>query len=150
MLSNLPHLVRLNRTRVRFPSWCCSFRRVRMQQSHSGAHQKRTKQAYRDLLEEVVSVRFQTNPGAVCLWWERDPTSNRPNCKKTKLNWFGLNQLRCALWDEEVFVDSLLFSVAGHGQTWGCEDVRSLIEIWWLVMRLRRLQWINTFYFYLF
>ncbi len=68
VLSHLPHLVRLNRTRVCFPSWCSSFWQVRMQQSHLGAHQKRTKQAYRDLLEEVVSVRFQTNPGAVRLW----------------------------------------------------------------------------------
>ncbi len=68
VLSHLPHLVRLNRTRVRFPSWCGSFGQVRMQQSHSGAHQKRTKQVYRDLLEEVVSVRFQTDPGAVRLW----------------------------------------------------------------------------------
>ncbi len=49
-----------------FSSWCVSFGPVRMQQSHSGAHQKRTKQAY--LLEEVVSARFQTNPGAVRLW----------------------------------------------------------------------------------
>ncbi len=39
-------------------------------------------------------------------------------------------KLCCALWDEEVFVDSLHFSMAGHGQTWGCEEVRSLIEIW--------------------
>ncbi len=65
VLSHLPHLVGLNRTRVRFLSWCGSFGPVRMQQSHSGVHQKRTKQAYRDLLEEV---RFQTNPGAVRLW----------------------------------------------------------------------------------
>jgi len=39
---------------------------------------------YRDhLFEEVsmVSVRFQTNSGEVCLWWEHDPTSNRPNCQ---------------------------------------------------------------------
>ncbi len=68
VLSHLPHLVQLNRTRVCFPSWCGSFGQVRMQQSHSGAHQKRTKHAYRDFLEEVVSVRFQTNPGAVRLW----------------------------------------------------------------------------------
>ncbi len=68
VLSHLPHLVRLNRTTVRFPSWCGLFGQVRMQQLHSGAHQKRTKQLYRDLFEEVVSVRFQTNPGAVCLW----------------------------------------------------------------------------------
>ncbi len=61
-------------TRVGFPSWCGSFGLVRMQQSH----QKWTKQAYRVLLEEVVSARFQTNPGVV------HPTSNRPNCKK---NW---------------------------------------------------------------
>ncbi len=60
-----------------------------MQQSHSGAHQKQTEQAYRDLLEEVG----------------------------------------CALWDDEVFVDSLQLSMAGRGQTWGCEEVRSLMEI---------------------
>ncbi len=60
VLSHLPHLVRLNYTRVSFPSLCGSFGKVRMQQSHSGAHQKRTKQA--------VSVHFQINPGAVCLW----------------------------------------------------------------------------------
>ncbi len=40
------------------------------------------------------------------------------------------SQLRCALWDEEMFVDSLQFSMADRGQTWGCEEVRSLIEIW--------------------
>ena len=28
---------------------------------------------------------------------------------------FGLNQLRCALWDEKVFVDSLHFSMAARG-----------------------------------
>ncbi len=68
VLSNLPHLVGLNRTRVGSPSWCGLFGPVRMQQSYSGMHQKRTKQAYRDLLEEVVSVRIQTYPGAVHLW----------------------------------------------------------------------------------
>ncbi len=61
VLSHLPHLVQLNCTRVRFPSWCGSFGQVRMPQSHSGAHQKWTKQTY-------VSVHIQTNPGAVCLW----------------------------------------------------------------------------------
>ncbi len=81
VLSHLLHLVWLNRIRVGSPSWCGSFGPVRMQQSHSGAHQKQTKQAYRDL-KEVVSVHFQSNPGAVRLWWERDPTSSRPNCKK--------------------------------------------------------------------
>ncbi len=75
VLSHMPHLVRVNRTRVRFPSWYGSFGQVRMQQSHSDVHQKRTKQAYRDLLEEVVSACFQTNPGAgnskviYCLKW---------------------------------------------------------------------------------
>ncbi len=29
-----------------------------------------------------------------------------------------------------MFVDSLQFSMAGRGQTWGCEAVQSLIEIW--------------------
>ncbi len=76
VLSHLPHLVVLNRTRVGFRSWCGSFGPVRTQQSHSGVHQKRTKQAYRDLVEEVISACFQTNPGAV------HPTSNRPNYKK--------------------------------------------------------------------
>ncbi len=68
VLSHLPHLVRLNRTRVRVPSWCGSFGQVRMHQTHSGAHQKRTKQAYQNLLEDVVSVLVQTNPGPVRLW----------------------------------------------------------------------------------
>ncbi len=81
VLSHLPHLVRLNRTRVRFPSWFGSFGQVRMQHSHSGVHQKRTKQAYRNLLEEVVSVRFQTNPGAVrgenAIRPQIDPTAKR-------------------------------------------------------------------------
>ncbi len=36
--------------------------------------------------------------------------------------------------------------MAGHGQAWGCEEGRSLIEIWWLAMRLRRLQCINTLF----
>ncbi len=87
VLSHLPHLVRLNRSRVGLPSWCGSFGPVRMQQSHSGAHQKQTKQAIRDLLGEVDSVSFQTNPGAVCLWWERNLNSNRPNCKKNFHFW---------------------------------------------------------------
>ncbi len=45
VLSHLPHLVHLNRTRVRFPFWWGSFGQVRMQQSHLGTHQKQTKQA---------------------------------------------------------------------------------------------------------
>ncbi len=57
-------LVRLNRTQVRFPSWCGSFGQVWIQQSHSGA----------DQAEEVVSVRFQTNFGTVRLRCEYDPT----------------------------------------------------------------------------
>ncbi len=36
------------------------------------------KQTRRDPLEEVVLVWSQMNSGAVCLWWERDPTSIRP------------------------------------------------------------------------
>ncbi len=45
VVSHLPHLVHLNRTRVRFPFWWGSFGQVRMQQSHLGMHQKQTKQA---------------------------------------------------------------------------------------------------------
>ncbi len=79
VLSHLPHLVRLIRTRV---CWCSSFEQVRMQQSHLSVHQKQTKQAYRDLLEEVVSVRFQTNPGVVVcgenvIRPQTDPTAKR-------------------------------------------------------------------------
>ncbi len=43
VLSHLPHLVRLNRTRVLCPSWCGLFGQMWMQQSHLGVHQKRTK-----------------------------------------------------------------------------------------------------------
>ncbi len=74
VLSHLPHLVRLNCTRVLCPSWCGLFGQVWMQQSHLGVHQKRTKQAYRDLLEEVVSAQLQTDSGAVRSWWESNPS----------------------------------------------------------------------------
>ncbi len=53
VLSHLPRLVGLNCARVGFLSWCGSFGSLRMQK----LHQKRTKQAYRDLLEEVVAFR---------------------------------------------------------------------------------------------
>lgn len=36
------------------------------------------KQQHRDPLEELVSVRFQMNSRAVCLWRECDPTVIRP------------------------------------------------------------------------
>ncbi len=57
--SHLSCLVWLNRTRVRFSSWCGSFGQVWIQQSHS-VH---TKQPHRDPAEEMVSV--QTNSGTV-------------------------------------------------------------------------------------
>ncbi len=95
VFSHLPHLVRLNRTWVCFPFWCVSFGQVKMQQSHSGAHQMWTKQAYRDQLKEVVSVRFQSNLWAVRLWWERNPFTIRsqtdPAAKELCI--FYLNQL---------------------------------------------------------
>ncbi len=40
-----------------------------------------------------------------------------------------LEEVGCALWDDEVFVDSLQLSMAGRGQTWGCEEVRSLRNV---------------------
>ncbi len=76
MLSQLPHLVRLIHTRVRFSSWCGSFWQVRMQQSHSGAHQNRTETslkrwslyAFKRTLERLVcgenAIRTQTDPTA--------------------------------------------------------------------------------------
>ncbi len=96
-----------------------------MQQSHSGVHQKRTKQVYRDLLEEFAFKR--TLEWFVCGENAIGPQTD-PTAKRTAHFW--INQLRCALWDEEVFVDSLQFSMVGRGQTWGCEEVQSLIEIW--------------------
>ncbi len=73
LLSHLPHLVRLNRTRVSFPSWCGAFVQVRMQQSHSGAHQKRNNQAFRDLLENEL-VRFKRTK------WGRCESTLRTRC----------------------------------------------------------------------
>ncbi len=57
------------------------FGQVWMQQSHSGVHQKRTTQAYRDLLEEVDSARLQTDSRTVRSWWERNQTqrTNEPS-----------------------------------------------------------------------
>ncbi len=81
-LSHQPYLVRLNRTWVLFLIWCSLFVQVWTQQLYLGAHQKRTKQVDRALVEEMVSVHFQTDSGAVCFWWERDPTSVRANCRK--------------------------------------------------------------------
>ncbi len=62
VLSHLPHLVGLNRTRVGSPSWCGSFGPVKIQQSHSGATKSGPNK------HTVVSVHFQTNPGVVRLW----------------------------------------------------------------------------------
>lgn len=45
-LSHLPHLLHLNCTGFCFPTWCGLFEKVWMEQSHLGAHQKRTKQEY--------------------------------------------------------------------------------------------------------
>ncbi len=39
-------------------------------------------QTNRDLVEEVVSVCFQTNSGVLRFWCERDPTSVCGNCRK--------------------------------------------------------------------
>ncbi len=48
---------------------------------YSNRTQLCTKQPYQDPAEELVSVRFQTNSGTVCLKCEYDPTSIRPNCR---------------------------------------------------------------------
>ncbi len=70
-----------------------------------------------------------------------------PTAKRTAHFWTKpAAVVSCAVHYEEVFVGSLQFSMAGRGQTWGCEEVRSLIEIWWLAMRLRHLQCINTLF----
>ncbi len=105
MLSHLPHLVQLNRTRVRFPSWCGSF-----------GHQKQTKQAYH-LLEEDGLGTLSNEP-----WSGLFVVRMRSDLKQTQLQKelciFGLtccSQLHYALWDEEVFVDSLQFSMANLG-----------------------------------
>ncbi len=54
----------------------------------------------------------------------------RSDLKQTQLQKdlriFGLNQLHCALWDKQVFFDSLQFSIAGRGQTLACEEVRRI------------------------
>ncbi len=71
-----------------------------------------------------------------------DPTAKRTGHFLDKTS--CCSQLCCALWDEEVFVDSLQFC------SWQVADklevVRSLIEIWWLAMRLRCLQCIYTIF----
>ncbi len=82
VLSHLPHLVWLNRTRVRFPSGCGSFGQVRMQQSHSGVHQKRTKQAYETSLKRWSRHAFKrTLEWFVCgentIRPQTDPTAKR-------------------------------------------------------------------------
>ncbi len=82
VLSHLPRLVGLNRARVGFLSWCGSFGSVRMQK----LHQKRTKQAYRDLLEEVVAFR-RTLERFICGENAIRPQTG-PTAKRT-----GLNQL---------------------------------------------------------
>lgn len=65
------------------PHRCVSFGQAQTRRSHSGAHQKRIKQACRDLLEEVVSAKV-----IVC-----DPTFIRPNCWKN-FAFFRLNPLQ--------------------------------------------------------
>ncbi len=110
MLSHLPHLVRLNRSRVGFPSWCGSFGPVRMQQSHSVRTKSGPNKQSETSLERWTLERFVCGENAIRT--QTDPTA------------------KITLWDEEVFVDSLQCSMAGRGQTWGCEEVRSLIELW--------------------
>lgn len=83
----MPTSFRLNHNSVCFPPWCGSLGQVWMCQSHSGAQQKQTKQTYREILEEVVSVHFPVNSGVVCLWWECDLTSIRPSCWRTAHFW---------------------------------------------------------------
>ncbi len=82
VLSHLLHLVWLNRTRVSFPSWCGSFGQVRMQPSHSGVHQKRTKQAYETSLKRWSRYAFKrTLEWFVCgenaIRPQTDPTAKR-------------------------------------------------------------------------
>ncbi len=48
----------------------------------------------------------------------------QPQTEPTAKRTAHFSQLRCALWDEEVFVDSFQFSMSGHGQIWDCEEVR--------------------------
>ncbi len=111
VLSHMPPLVRLNRTRVGSPSWCGSFGPVRMQQSHSGRTKSRPNK------HTVVSVHFQTNTGSV------HPTSNRPNCKKNCafLDWTSCCSPAALCIMGWGSVCSL--SWQGRGHTWGCEEV---------------------------
>ncbi len=85
-------LIRLNRTRVCFPSWRGSFGQVRMQQSHSGAHQKWTKQvnepflkrwswyAFKRTLERFVCGKNAIRP-------QTDSTAKRTNRAWLQIYW---------------------------------------------------------------
>lgn len=74
--SHLSFLVWFNQTLVRFlPLGVILLGRC----DHSNCTRCIPKQLHRDPLEEVMSVWFHTNSGAVHLWWGRDPTSIPPN-----------------------------------------------------------------------
>ncbi len=79
LLSHLPHLVRLNRTRVRFPSWCGSFGQVKSNRTRvrtKSRPNKRTetslkrwsRYAFKQTLERFVggenAIQPQTDPTA--------------------------------------------------------------------------------------
>lgn len=68
------HLVWLNGTRIRVPSWCGLLGQVWMGQSCSGVHQKHTKQACWDLFRDgKTSERFSCGK----IWPSLDPTAGR-------------------------------------------------------------------------
>ncbi len=86
----------------------------------------RPEQPDRDLFEEVVLVRLQTNSCTVCLWYEHVPTSIGPNCRE-ELCIFGLNQL---LYSAVLcFVNKQLVvcrdTNMNRGLTWNSNEIHS-------------------------
>ncbi len=82
VLSHLPHLVRLNRSRVGLPSWCGSFGQVRMQQSHSVRTKSRPNKQSETSLERWSQFAFiRTMEQFVCgenaIRTQTDPTAKR-------------------------------------------------------------------------